>query len=59
VSDAETGDAATRGDDATQAWARHRRRQRRLIAASFVLALLVYTLLRTVIAPWLNPLLGL
>lgn len=44
---------------AAEIWARHRSRQRRLILAGFVLALAVYTLLRLVIAPWLNPLLGL
>lgn len=37
----------------------NRRRQRRLIALGFALAIGVYTLLRLVIAPWLNPLLGL
>lgn len=46
-------------EDEAQLLARHRRRQRWLIAAGFALALVVYSLLRTVIAPWLNPLLGL
>jgi hypothetical protein len=47
------------GDDTAHAWARHRRKQRRLIFAGFVLALAVYMTLRVVVAPWLNPLLGL
>lgn len=55
--DAREGRAS--GDDAAHAWAQHRRKQRRLIFAGFVLALAVYTTLRVVVAPWLNPLLGL